>query len=334
MKRYEIGQGGIEGLRMTEQDVPRPGPGQVLVRMRAASLNYRDLLVIGGRYGRLRPGLVPLSDGAGDVVEIGPGVTRVAAGDRVAAIFAQGWIGGEQDVAARSTALGGALDGVLSQYCVFGEQGLVKLPDHLDHLEGATLPCAAVTAWNALYGLRPLRVGDTVLTLGTGGVSLFAAQFSRAAGARVIMTTSSDAKIDRARAAGAAEIINYRASPDWNEEVMRLTGGRGVDSVIEVGGAGTLSKSVASTRTGGVVTMIGLLSEGAGFDPMTVLQRSVILRGIVVGSRQMFEEMNRAICAHHLQPIIDSVFEFEDAADAFRRLRDATHAGKIVIRID
>lgn len=333
MRRYELGKGGIPGLRIAEKDVPRPGPGQVLVRMHAASLNYRDLLVIDGRYGKVRPDLVPLSDGAGEVTEVGPGVTRVAPGDRVAAIFAQGWIGGEQDEAARSTALGGALDGVLAEYCVFNEQGLVKLPEHLDYREGATLPCAAVTAWNALYGLRPLRVGDAVLALGTGGVSIFATQFAHAAGARVIATTSNDSKAEKARAAGAAEVVNYRAIPNWERKVRQLTDARGVDSVIEIGGAGTLSRSVASARIGGTVNMIGLLSEATGFDPMSVLRGSVVLRGIVVGSRQMFEDMNRAIAAHRIRPVIDSVFPFEEAGQAYARLQAAGHVGKIVIQI-
>jgi NADPH:quinone reductase-like Zn-dependent oxidoreductase len=335
MKLYRIPQAdGIDSLTLTEADVPRPARGQVLVRMRAASLNYRDLMTVRGRYarGKVRPGLVPLSDGAGEVVECGADVTRVAAGDRVAGIFMQGWIAGEIEEAYQATALGGALDGVLAEYVLFDQQGLVRLPDHLSFDDGATLPCAAVTAWNALYGARPLATGETVLVLGTGGVSIFALQFAHAAGARVIATSSSDGKLTQARAHGATDVVNYKTHPEWQEQVLELTGGRGVDHVVEVGGAGTLPRSVASTRVGGQVHLIGVLTGGE-IDPAAVMRRTIVLRGIYVGSRAMFEAMNRAIALHRISPVIDRVFGFDEAREAFRHLESQAHVGKIVIRI-
>ncbi|WP_207461338.1 NAD(P)-dependent alcohol dehydrogenase [Azospirillum sp. SYSU D00513] len=327
--------GGIDDLTLAEAERPKPGRGQVLVRMRAASLNYRDLSVAKGKYrlSSIPPDLIPLSDGAGEVVEAGPEVTRFKRGDRVAGIFMQGWIGGEITVEDRATALGGAIDGVLAEYRLFDQQGLVPLPDHLSFEEGASLPCAAVTAWNALYGAKPLQAGETVLVLGTGGVSIFALQFAHAAGARVIATSSSDEKLQRARDLGAAEGVNYRRHPDWEAEVRRLTGGRGVDHVVEVGGAGTLPRSIASCRLGGWVHLIGVLSGGQ-MDPTMIMGAGVTVRGIYVGSRQMFEAMNRAIELHRLRPVIDTVFPFDRAHDAYRHLESAAHVGKVVIRID
>lgn len=327
--------GGIDDLTLAEAERPKPERGQVLVRMRAASLNYRDLSVAKGNYrlSSIPPDLIPLSDGAGEVVEAGPEVTRLKPGDRVAGIFMQGWIGGEITVEDRATALGGAIDGVLAEYRLFDQQGLVPLPDHLSFEEGASLPCAAVTAWNALYGAKPLQAGETVLVLGTGGVSIFALQFAHAAGARVIATSSSDEKLQRARDLGAAEGINYRRHPDWEAEVRRLTGGRGVDHVVEVGGAGTLPRSIASCRLGGWVHLIGVLSGGQ-MDPTMIMGAGVTVRGIYVGSRQMFEAMNRAIELHRLRPVIDTVFPFDRAHDAYRHLESAAHVGKVVIRID
>src|SRR5919199_1961735 len=326
---------GIDDLTMAEAETPRPQRGQALVRLRAASLNYRDLLIVTGRYSRgaARPGLVPLSDGAGEVVEVGPDVTRVRKGDRVAGTFHQAWVGGELSDAVAGSALGGDLDGVLAEYRVFEEGGLVRLPEHLSDEEGATLPCAALTAWNALFAHRPVRPGDVVLTQGTGGVSVFAVQFARAAGARVIATSSSDEKLERVRALGASDLINYKRSPEWDQVALRLTGGRGVDHVVEVGGAGTLPRSLRAVRRGGWVNVIGLLAGGGAIDPMVVLGRSIVMRGIFVGSREMFEAMNRAITALKLRPVIDRVFPFEQAADAYRHLQSGAHFGKVVIRI-
>lgn len=301
--------------------------------MRAASLNYRDLLVATGRYGKteVRPGLVPLSDGAGEVAAVGPDVTRVKEGDRVAGIFMQGWIAGPPDESYRATALGGSIDGVLAEYVLFEEEGLVHLPEHLSFEEGACLPCAGVTAWNALTALRPVGPEQTVLLLGTGGVSIFALQFAHAAGARVIVTSSSDEKLARAKELGAAEGVNYRTHPDWEKEVWALTGKRGVDHVVEVGGAGTLPKSIAATRVGGAVHLIGVLTGGQ-IDPLPVMQKAIDLRGVFVGSREMFEAMNRAVAFHRIQPVIDRVFPFEEAQAAYRHLESQAHLGKVVIR--
>ena len=335
MRAYHLPKAGaIEDLTLTALETPRPARRQVLVRMRAASLNYRDLLVATGRYGKteVRPGLVPLSDGAGEVAAVGPDVTRVKEGDRVAGIFMQGWIAGPPDESYRATALGGSIDGVLAEYVLFEEEGLVHLPEHLSFEEGACLPCAGVTAWNALTALRPVGPEQTVLLLGTGGVSIFALQFAHAAGARVIVTSSSDEKLARAKELGAAEGVNYRTHPDWEKEVWALTGKRGVDHVVEVGGAGTLPKSIAATRVGGAVHLIGVLTGGQ-IDPLPVMQKAIDLRGVFVGSREMFEAMNRAVAFHRIQPVIDRVFPFEEAQAAYRHLESQAHLGKVVIRL-
>lgn len=327
---------GIDDLTLAEGDTPRPKRGQVLVRLKAASLNYRDYMVVMGKYARggVSPDLIPLSDGAGEVVEVGEDVTRVKVGDRVAGIFMQGWLGGEVEASYAATALGGSIDGVLAEYKLFDQDGLVHLPDHLSFEEGAALPCAAVTAWNALYaGKQPLKAGDSVLLLGTGGVSVFALQFARAAGARVIQTSSSDAKLERVKALGASDTVNYKRHPDWEKEVKRLTDSRGVDYVVEVGGAGTLPRSIASTRVGGAVSLIGVLTGGE-IDPTLVMRSSVTLRGIYVGSKEMFEAMNRAIAFHAIKPVIDRTFAFEEARNAYRHLESQQHLGKVVIRID
>ena len=335
MRLYRLPrQTGFNDLILTEADTPRPGRGQVLVRMRAASLNFRDLSVATGKYmmSKLPPNLVPLSDGAGEVVELGEGVTRVRVGDRVAGIFMQSWIGGEMSQEDAGSALGGAIDGVLAEHVVFDERGLVHLPGHLSYEQAATLPCAAVTAWNALFGLQPVGPGQTVLVLGTGGVSVFALQFAHAAGARVIATSSSDEKLARALAMGASDGVNYKAEPEWQAAVRALTAGRGVDHVVEVGGPGTIQRSVGAARSGGVVTLIGVLSRGT-LDPLAVFAGGAIIRPIYVGSRQMFEAMNRAIASHRIEPVIDRVFPFEEAREAYVHLKGATHVGKVVVRI-
>lgn len=327
---------GPAGLVRVERPIPEPARGQVLVRMKAASLNYRDLLVAEGRYGRgeLPPDLVPLSDGAGEVVAVGEAVTRVAVGDRVAGLFMQGWLAGALAPEYARTALGGVLDGVLADYVLFDQQGLVRLPDHLSYAQGATLPCAAVTAWHALFAsARPLTAGQQVLLLGTGGVSMFALQFACAAGAQVILTSSSDAKLARAQALGAHATINYRTHPEWQDEVLRLTGGLGVDHVVEVGGAGTLQRSVRATRPGGAVHLIGVLSAG-DFNPIAVMQRGLVLDGIFVGSREMFEAMNRLLAAQRLEPLVDRIFAFDEAAAAYRYLATQQHLGKVVISLE
>lgn len=338
MKAYEIGAAnGLDTYRLVTRPLPAAGPGEVLVRMRAASLNFRDILLASGQYPFPADvtHLSPLSDGAGEVVAVGPGTTYFAPGDRVAGIFSQSWQGGAQVADAWSTALGGGIDGVLQEYRVFHQDGLVRLPDHLSFEEGATLPCAAVTAWNALYGLKPLQAGQTVLVLGTGGVSIFGLQLAHAAGARVIATSSSDEKLERAKALGADDVINYKVHPDWASEVKRLTGGRGVDHVIEIGGTGTLAQSIGSVNIGGIVSLVGLLAvaDAPSMNPMPILTSGAIVRGVLVGSRELFENMNRAIAHHRIKPVIDTVYPFEQATKALQALAQQRHVGKIVIKI-
>ena len=335
MKRYVIEQEfGIDELKLVESDVPQPGPGEVLVRMKAASLNYRDFLMVSGNYTRNLPlPLVPLSDGAGEVAAVGPGVRRWKEGDRVIGCFFQCWPAGKITAEVPKTALGGAINGVLAEYALFREGGLVTLPAQLSFEEGATLPCAGVTAWNCLYKAG-LTSGDTVLTMGTGGVSLFALQFSRAAGARVIATTGTAAKEGKLRDLGASDVINYKAVPDWEKQVLKLTGGNGVDIVIEVGGAGTLIQSIKACKMGGNVSLIGVLTGQRGeINPLPAVMKAVSIHGIYVGSREMFEDMNRTITLHDIRPVIDRVFPFGEAREALHYLERGAHAGKVVIAI-
>jgi len=335
MKRYVIEQEfGIDALKLAESDVPRPGPGEVLVKMKAASLNYRDLLMVTGAYTRNLPlPLVPLSDGAGEVAAVGSGVRRWQEGDRVVGCFFQEWSGGKLIPDVPKSALGGALNGVLAEYALFREGGLVPLAEHLSFEEGATLPCAGVTAWHCLYK-GGLTCGDTVLTMGTGGVSLFALQFARAAGARVIATTGSVAKEGQLRDLGASAVINYKSVPDWEKQVLKLTGGIGVDIVIEVGGAGTLLQSIKACRMGGNISLIGVLSGQRGeINPLPAVMKGVSIHGIYVGSREMFEEMNRTVSLHLIRPIIDKVFPFDEAREGLHYLASGAHVGKVVIAI-
>jgi NADPH:quinone reductase-like Zn-dependent oxidoreductase len=334
MKVYEYQKFGLENLALVERDEPRAAAYEVVVKFRAASLNYRDLMFAKGLYNpNSRLPAVPCSDGAGEVIAVGDGVTRWKVGDRVCPIFTQGWLEGRRSSQKDRTALGaGDLDGVLREYGAFHENGLVSIPDHLSFEEAATLPCAAVTAWNALIDTGKLKAGETVLTLGTGGVSIFAVQFAKMHGARVIATSSSDEKLARVRKLGADETINYKKTPDWDKEVSRLTGGAGVDHVVEVGGAGTLAKSVNSARTEGIVYVIGVLASGGGLDHVRVLMKGIRLQGIMVGSRQMFEEMNRAIVANGLKPVIDRTFPFEEAREALKYMESGSHFGKIVLK--
>ncbi len=333
MRIHKLGD--IDELRLEELPEPRLGPGQVRVRIRAASLNYRDLLIIKGLYSRNLPlPLIPLSDGAGEVVEVGPGATRFALGARVAGTFMQTWEDGAVTETKSKSALGGAIDGVLAEQLVLHENGLVAVPDHLSFEEEATLPCAAVTAWNALIEGGGLRAGESVLTLGTGVVSLFALQFARMAVARVIATSSSDEKLAKAKQFGASEGINYKTTPEWDKKVREWTGGVGVDHVVEVGGAGTLPRSLKAVRMGGHVALIGVLAGGAETNPMPVLMKAVRLQGVFVGSRAMFEAMNRAIAVHQLRPGVDRVFPFEEARAAYRYLESGAHFGKVVLRLE
>ena len=336
MRAYELqSKPGLDSIGLSERADPRPGPGQVLIRLRAWSLNFRDLSVARGVYGGAQTkGLIPLSDGVGEIVEVGPRVTRVKAGDRVAGIFMQGFLAGGITAEALATALGGAIDGMLSEYAVLNEQGVVHVPTHLTDEEAATLPCAAVTAWNALVREARVKAGDSVLLLGTGGVSLFALQFAKMLGARVILTSSSDEKLSVARQLGADETINYKTHAEWDKAVARLTDGRGADVIVEVGGAGTLDKSLASVRVGGTICLIGVLAGVAGpVITASILRRHVRVQGIYVGSREMFEEMNRAITQHGLRPRIGKRFGFEEARGAYEYLSSGTHTGKVTIRI-
>jgi NADPH:quinone reductase-like Zn-dependent oxidoreductase len=305
----------------------------VLVKVAACSLNYRDLAIALGTYRMpTKPSLIPLSDGAGEVIEIGAGVTRVKVGDRVAGCFFQRWFGGPPAADTHVSALGGGLDGMLAQYVVLEQDGVVALPAHLSFEEGANLPCAAVTAWHALAEHARIVAGQTVLVQGTGGVSIFALQLARLMGAQVIVTSSSEEKLKRAKALGAAHGVNYKATPEWDKAVVELTGG-GVDHIVEVGGPGTLARSLRAIRVGGKITMIGVLSGAAEINPMLIFSRRANVQGISVGSTQMFEAMNRAIAASGLKPIIDKVFAFGEAPAAYRHLQSAQHFGKVVIRV-
>jgi NADPH:quinone reductase-like Zn-dependent oxidoreductase len=334
MKAYEIRDPkGIDSLNLVDRPDPKPGHGQVLIRVRATSLNYRDLAIVrGGLAGMMKVPLVPLSDGAGEVVEIGPGVTRFKKGDRAAGIFTQCWLAGPPIQNMYTTSLGGCIDGMLAEYVVLAEEGLVHIPEFLTYEEASSLPCAAVTSWNALVSEGKLKCGDSVLVMGTGGVSIFALQFARMIGARVIATSSSDAKLERLRELGASDVINYQTTEQWDARVLELTDGQGVDHVVEVGGPGTLPRSMNAVKTGGILSLIGILTGASGeVNPMPILFKNARLQGILVGSRQMFDEMNRAIEVNQLRPVIDCVFPFNEAREAYRHLESGAHFGKVCI---
>jgi NADPH:quinone reductase-like Zn-dependent oxidoreductase len=334
MKAYQIEAFGFENIKLVDVADPKPGPGEVLLKMRAWSLNYRDLMVAKGQYNpKLKLPAVPLSDGVGEVAELGPGASRWKVGDRVAGCFMPKWTcGGIDDEKARSALGGGGPSGMLSEFVVINEAGVVRVPQHLSDEQGASLPCAAVTAWHALVPQGHLKSGDTVLVQGTGGVSIFALQFAKLHGARVIATSSSDEKLAKAKQLGADELINYKTTPDWDKRVLELTGGRGVDFVVEVGGAGTLPLSMKSVRAGGQISLIGVLTGGGQVNPMPILMRGIRLQGIFVGSRDMFEAMNRAIEQAQVQPVVDRVFAFEEAVEAMRYMESGAHFGKVAIR--
>jgi NADPH:quinone reductase-like Zn-dependent oxidoreductase len=336
MKAYEITEPkGIDSLKLVDRAIPKPKTNEVVVRVRATSLNYRDLITVkGGAVTRgIRLPLIPLSDGAGEVVEIGNEVTRFKVGDRVVASFFQSWLAGPIAASFFRSALGGAVDGMLAEYVALSEEGLVPIPDYMSFEEAATLPCAAVTSWNALVVTGRLTAGDCVLVMGTGGVSIFALQFARIHGARVIATSSSDAKLARLRELGASDVINYKMTPDWEAKVPEMTEDAGVDHVVEVGGAGTLAKSIRAVKLGGRISLIGLLAGGGQIDPMPILLKGITLQGIYVGSRAMFEQMNRAMEINRVHPVIDRVFPFSEAREAYRYLESGTHFGKICIAV-
>ena len=334
MRVFEIrDRFGLEALTIGERPRPAPGPGQVLLKMRAASLNYRDLMLVKGQYNpRLKLPRIPLSDGVGEVAAVGAGATRFNVGDRVAGLFMPGWQEGELTEAKARTALGDAFDGMLAEFVVLPEDGVIPVPAHLTDEEAACFPCAAVTAWNALVTRGGVRAGETVLIQGTGGVSLFALQFARLAGARVIATSSSDEKLAKVLAMGASDGINYKATPGWADRVRELTGGVGVDHVVEVGGAGTLGQSLRAVRVAGQISLIGVLTGRGEVDPTPMLMKAVRVQGIYVGSGAMFAAMNRAIALHGLRPVVDRVFPFEQAREALAYMESQAHFGKIVIR--
>lgn len=327
--------GGPEGLHLDELPEPLQGPGEVAIRVRAISLNYRDQLVLKGLYNpRIVLPAVAISDGAGEISAVGTGVEQFKPGDRVAAAFMPGWITGPPTVEGAHSALGAGGVGMAAEVVVLPATGVVHFPTHLSFEEAATLPCAAVTAWHALVSEGHVKAGDVVLVQGSGGVSLFALQFARMHGARVIATTGSAAKVERLRELGASHVINYKATPEWDREVLRLTGGAGVDHVVEVGGAGTLGRSLKAVKMGGRVSLIGVLSGGSselGIFP--ILMKNVRLQGIYVGSCAMFEDMNRALALHGLKPVVDRVFSLDQAADAYRHMDGGSHMGKIVLRL-
>jgi NADPH:quinone reductase-like Zn-dependent oxidoreductase len=336
MKVFQIQDDwGFEHLRIAERPDPRPGPGEVLLRMKAASLNYRDLVVplrgYGSHTGTLP--LIPISDGVGEVVEAGAGVTRVRVGDRACPLFSQGWISGEPSAERFGQALGGPLDGTMAEFMVLPEAGVCKVPAHLSDEQAASLPCAALTAWSAVVTHDNLGPGARVLVQGTGGVALFALQFAKLRGAHVTLISSSDDKISRARALGADAAINYVKVPEWYKATREITGGRGYDHIVELGGEKTLQQSLRCIRPGGTLSMIGVLSGGMLSAPLgLVVTRQVRLQGITVGNRDGFEAMLAAIGQHRLVPVTDKVFAFEELKQAMAYLKSGAHFGKVCVR--
>jgi NADPH:quinone reductase-like Zn-dependent oxidoreductase len=323
---------GLAGLVLNEhRPDPQPDFGQIVVRIRAAALNYRDRGVLHGIYGYTKFPVIPLSDAAGEVIACGPRVTRFQPGDRVASAFFQNWIAGQIPPDASNNSLGGMLDGVLAEYAILNEWGAVGIPKHLSFIEAATLPCAGLTAWNALVECARIKAGDAVAILGTGGVACFAIVFAKLHGARVLVASSSDEKLERAKALGADVLVNYRTTPDWDRAFRMHTDGNGADCVVELGGANTLEKSMSATRPGGAIVVIGSLAGQGAINPRIINRKALRLIGVHVGSNQMFMEMNRAIGAAGLRPIVDRVFAFEEAKAAYEYHEAGQYVGKIVI---
>ena len=330
MQSFEIQDGfGLDHLVSAQRDVPIPGPGQVRLRMRAASLNFRDYLMVNGLYNPKQPlPLIPCSDGVGIVDELGPDVTRVAIGDRVATNFAQHWLAGRPSREKIRSTLGGPIDGTLAEFMVLDQQGVSPVPAYLTDIEAATLPCAALTAWSALAVHGEVKAGDTVLVQGTGGVSLFALQLARALGARVIVTSSKDEKLERAKQMGAWRTINYVEDPEWGRTAAKMTGGVGVDHIVDVGGAGTLEQSSRAVRIGGDISLIGVLGGSKVSLALTpILMNNVRVQGILVGSRESFDSMCRAFAWHKIRPMVDRIFPFDETREAFLYLSAGRHFG-------
>lgn len=333
MRVWQISSFGIDSLELVERATPQPGPGEVLVKVHAVSLNYRDLMMVKGIYNpKMKLPRIPCSDGAGAVEAVGDGVSQWKPGDRVCGIFMQNWIEGQPTPAKIKGALGGDIDGMLAESVVLNQNGLVRIPEHLSFEEAATLPCAGVTAWNALKA-GDVRQGSTVLMQGTGGVSIFALQFAKTKGARVLGISSSDAKLQRACSLGLDEALDYGETSEWDKWVVEKTDGEGVDTVVEVGGVGTLPRSLRAVKMGGTIAQIGVLTGPAEPIPVPmILHKQVHIRGIYVGSRENFEEMNAAISASKLKPVYES-HPWTEAKSAFKEMEGATHFGKLVLKI-
>ncbi|WP_300456762.1 NAD(P)-dependent alcohol dehydrogenase [Accumulibacter sp.] len=326
---------GMANLKVADRPLPQPKTGQVLLRMRASSLNYRDLVVPERGYGSFTGTLplIPVSDGVGEVVEVGPDVSRVAVGDRVCPTFFQGWIAGEPDLPRMKPSLGGPLDGTMAEFMCLSEEGVVKVPAYLDDLEAATLPCAALTAWSALMTYGKVKAGERVLVQGSGGVALFALSFAKLAGAHVTVISSSDEKIERLEALGADATINYRTTPEWSKPAREITDGRGFDHIVELGGEKTLPQSLRCIRPGGTLSMIGVLSGSSLSTPLgLIITRQVRLQGITVGHRDGLEAMMRAFAQHRLPVVVDRVFEFDELKEALSYLQSGAQFGKICLR--
>lgn len=336
MRAIELQSFSIDALRMAERPEPKPGPGEVLVAVKAVSLNYRDWLMSQGVYNpRQKLPLIPVSDGAGEVISVGDGVTAFKPGDRVLGHFFPLWLAGEPSVEKFSVSMGGPYDGWLCERRTYKAEALAHIPKHLSYAEAAALPCAALTAWSAIVTLGRVQPGDRVLIQGTGGVALFALQFAKLAGAEVIMTSSSDDKLARVKAMGADHLINYKSDPQWGRAARALTGGAGLDHIVELGGAGTLTQSIRAIRPGGFIAMIGVLAGATSNDlllPLVVMQQ-VRLQGVTVGSKEGLDAMLRAIAQGSIKPVLDQTFEFSEAGvrAAFHHMGGGSHFGKIVI---
>lgn len=326
----------VDDLTLADDRMPEPQRGEVLVRVKAVALNYRDLSAVLGNYvWAVKQGLIPCSDASGEVVAVGEGVTAFRPGDRVISTFHPRWFGGRLPSTAGADSYGTAIDGWLTEYKAVSQEAVIKLPDALSFEEGATLPCAATTAWNALSGSTPVRAGQTVLTLGTGGVSVFAVQLAKAVGATVIAMTSSESKAAKLTALGADEVVVQPYASPWGRQIRAIAnGGTGVDCVVEVGGPATVNESLHAVRRGGEVVLIGFLSsENPGIDYFHLKGSGALVRSIGVGDRSVLEDLTRAAAGGKVRPVIDRVFDFQEAKEAFRHLQSGQHIGKIVIRV-